>query len=120
METARKQSDQGSFLITRRSTDQHEFRVTLIIKKVGEPGARNGPRPHHGHAQFGDKNGRNIGKVLVAYASTELIDGKFDPTHLRFPWNLIPALKQKPPSDLRDWDAIRGWSGSLAGKFMPA
>lgn len=47
-------------------------------------------------------------------AAVELIGGKFDPTRLRFPWNLIPAMRQMPPSDLRDWDAIRSWAKTLA------
>jgi menaquinone-dependent protoporphyrinogen oxidase len=50
----------------------------------------------------------------------EVIGGKFDPLRLRFPWNLIPALKQRPPSDLRDWDAIRYWAGTLAEQLQPA
>jgi menaquinone-dependent protoporphyrinogen oxidase len=50
--------------------------------------------------------------------SVELIGGKFDPSALRFPWNLIPALRNVPPSDLRDWDAIRHWSSSLAGQLQ--
>jgi menaquinone-dependent protoporphyrinogen oxidase len=52
--------------------------------------------------------------------SVEVIGGKFDPARLRFPWKLIPALRQMPPSDLRDWSAIRAWSESLAVKFQPA
>jgi menaquinone-dependent protoporphyrinogen oxidase len=51
--------------------------------------------------------------------SIEVIGGKFDPTRLRFPWNLIPALKQKPAIDLRDWDAIRRWASSLAAQLQP-
>ena len=47
-------------------------------------------------------------------AAVEVIGGRFDPTHLRFPWNLIPALKQMPASDLRDWTAIRAWASSLS------
>jgi len=50
--------------------------------------------------------------------AVELIGGKFDPARLRFPWNLIPALKQMPPSDLRDWAAIRVWAGNLPGRFL--
>ena len=50
-------------------------------------------------------------------AAIEIVGGKFDPARLRFPWNLVPALKQTPPSDLRDWDAIRVWAGSLAEGF---
>jgi menaquinone-dependent protoporphyrinogen oxidase len=52
--------------------------------------------------------------------AVEIIGGRFDPARLRFPWNLIPALKQMPPSDLRDWAAIQAWASSLAAKFQPA
>ena len=52
--------------------------------------------------------------------AVEVIGGRFDPARLRFPWNLIPALKQMSPSDLRDWAAIQAWASSLAAKFQPA
>jgi menaquinone-dependent protoporphyrinogen oxidase len=51
--------------------------------------------------------------------AVEVIGGRFDPGRLRFPWNLIPALKQMPPSDLRDWEAIRAWADSLAAQLHP-
>jgi menaquinone-dependent protoporphyrinogen oxidase len=54
----------------------------------------------------------------LAPVSVEIIGGKFDPAHLRFPYNLIPALKKIPASDLRDWDAIRAWAASL--RFVEA
>jgi len=47
-------------------------------------------------------------------AAAEVIGGRFDPAHLRFPWNLIPALRNMPANDLRDWAAIRAWATSLA------
>ncbi len=50
-------------------------------------------------------------------ASVEIVGGRFDPARLRFPWNLIPALKGMSPTDLRDWDAIRAWAGSLEARF---
>lgn len=53
-------------------------------------------------------------------AAVEIMGGKFDPDRLRFPYNLIPALKQMPASDLRDWDAIRAWAKSLPVLFQPA
>ncbi len=56
----------------------------------------------------------------LAPVSVEVIGGRFDPTRLHFPWNLVPALKAMPPNDLRDWDAIRAWARSLAVKFQPA
>ncbi len=49
--------------------------------------------------------------------SVEVIGGRFDPTHLHFPWSLIPAMRQTPPSDLRDWDAIRAWAETLPEIF---
>jgi menaquinone-dependent protoporphyrinogen oxidase len=52
--------------------------------------------------------------------ATEVIGGKFDPTALHFPWNLIPALRKMPPSDLRDWEAIRRWASTLATQLQPA
>ena len=50
-------------------------------------------------------------------ASLFIIGGRHDPDRLRFPWNLVPALKQMPPSDLRDWQAIRSWAGDMAEKI---
>jgi menaquinone-dependent protoporphyrinogen oxidase len=50
-------------------------------------------------------------------ASVLLVGGRFDPARLRFPYNLIPALKQAPPEDARDWDEIRAWAGSLPALF---
>jgi len=47
-------------------------------------------------------------------AAVEVIGGRFDPARLHFPWNLIPALKHMPASDLRDWAAIRAWANKLA------
>lgn len=52
--------------------------------------------------------------------AVELIGGRFDPSRLRFPWNLIPALRQMPPSDLRDWAAIRRWASTLVVQLQPA
>ncbi len=45
--------------------------------------------------------------------TVEVIGGRFDPQNLRFPWNLIPALKNMPATDFRDWNAIRAWASSL-------
>lgn len=46
-------------------------------------------------------------------AAVTVFGGKFDPNALTFPWNLVPALKNMPPSDIRDWDKIRAWAESL-------
>jgi menaquinone-dependent protoporphyrinogen oxidase len=52
--------------------------------------------------------------------SVEVIGGKFDPSRLHLPWNLIPALRHMPYSDLRDWEAIRRWARSLAAGTLAA
>jgi len=38
--------------------------------------------------------------------------GRHDPANLRFPDN-NPGMRNMPPSDARDWDAIRAWAASL-------
>jgi len=50
----------------------------------------------------------------------EIVGGRFDPEKLRFPWKLLPALRQMPPSDLRDWQAIHAWARSLPERFHSA
>ena len=44
----------------------------------------------------------------------EIFGGRFDPANLRLPYNLLPALKRMPASDIRDWAAIRAWASNLA------
>ncbi|MBN2004659.1 MAG: flavodoxin domain-containing protein [Anaerolineae bacterium] len=53
----------------------------------------------------------------LAPVAVEVFGGKFDPTRLTFPYNLIPALKQMPVSDIRDWEAIRAWANGLVEKL---
>jgi menaquinone-dependent protoporphyrinogen oxidase len=50
----------------------------------------------------------------------EIFGGKFDPQKLTFPHNLVPALKNMPASDIRDWTAIHAWASDLAAQFQPA
>ncbi|MBN1264900.1 MAG: hypothetical protein JXA25_05360 [Anaerolineales bacterium] len=45
--------------------------------------------------------------------SVLIIGGRFDPGALKFPWNMIPAMKQLPAADLRDWGEITTWAQSL-------
>jgi menaquinone-dependent protoporphyrinogen oxidase len=52
--------------------------------------------------------------------SVEVVGGRFDPARLRFPYNLIPALRQMPAADLRDWASIGTWAGSVARQLQPA
>lgn len=50
--------------------------------------------------------------------SVQLVGGRFDPARLRFPYNLIPALKQAPASDARNWEEIRAWVSNLPALFV--
>jgi menaquinone-dependent protoporphyrinogen oxidase len=64
----------------------------------------------------------NLEKELAKFpwfqpVSVEVVGGKFDPSKLRFPYSLIPAMKNQPASDLRDWEAIRTWAISLLSRF---
>jgi menaquinone-dependent protoporphyrinogen oxidase len=52
--------------------------------------------------------------------AADLFGGKFDPAKLTFPYNLIPALRRMPVSDIRDWDAIRTWAENLAVQLQAA
>jgi menaquinone-dependent protoporphyrinogen oxidase len=66
---------------------------------------------------------KDLDRELAKYpwltpASVQLIGGKFDPTKLRFPYNLLPALRKMPACDLRDWDAIRAWASTLLAQFQ--
>jgi len=54
-----------------------------------------------------------------APVAVEVFGGKFDPAKLTFPYNLIPAMKRMPVSDIRDWNAIRAWANGLPAKFQP-
>ena len=49
--------------------------------------------------------------------AVEVVGGRFDPEKLRFPWTMLPAMKNIPPSDLRDWCAINQWTINLVHQF---
>jgi menaquinone-dependent protoporphyrinogen oxidase len=55
----------------------------------------------------------------LAPRAIAIFGGKFDPEKLSFPHNLLPALKNMPASDVRDWTAIRAWASDLAAQFQP-
>ena len=65
---------------------------------------------------------KNVDSILAKFpwlkpVSVEVVGGRHDPDHLRFPYSLIPAMKSIPASDARDWDRIRAWALELAGMF---
>jgi menaquinone-dependent protoporphyrinogen oxidase len=52
-----------------------------------------------------------------APVALSIVGGKFDAARLGFPFNLIPALRRMPPSDVRDWEAIDTFASELALQF---
>lgn len=78
---------------------------------------------HNEEKEFQDARAQ-LDKELVKFpwlmpVAIEIIGGKFEPAKFRFPHNLIPALKNMPASDIRDWTAIRTWASNLATKLHP-
>ncbi len=64
-----------------------------------------------------------LDKELAKYAwlkpaAIQVFPGKFDPARLRFPYSLIPALKNMPPSDERDWPAIQDWALNVGSSLQ--
>jgi menaquinone-dependent protoporphyrinogen oxidase len=49
----------------------------------------------------------------LAPVSKKVFGGRFDPASLTFPYNLIPALKEMPATDIRDWKAIETWANEV-------
>ena len=79
---------------------------------------------HADEKEFQEARGQ-LDKELVKFpwlipAAIAIFGGKFDPQKLTFPYNLVPALKNMPASDVRDWTAIRAWASDLATQFQPA
>lgn len=50
--------------------------------------------------------------------AVQIFGGKVDPATLGLRWKLIPALKNMPASDIRDWAAIRSWANTLPDKLQ--
>jgi menaquinone-dependent protoporphyrinogen oxidase len=80
--------------------------------------------PFHNEEKDYQEVRRQLDKELAKFPwlnpqAITIFGGKFDPQKLTFPHNLVPALKNMPASDVRDWAAIRAWSNDLAELFQP-
>ncbi len=80
--------------------------------------------PFHAEEKEYQEVRRQLDKELAKFpwltpAAIAIFGGKFDPQKLTFPHNLVPALKNMPASDVRDWAAIRAWANDLAAQFQP-
>lgn len=81
--------------------------------------------PFHDEEKEWQEVRSQLGKELAKFpwfapVATEVFGAKYDPAMLSFPWSLIPALRQMPASDIRNWTAIRTWASNLAAKLQPA
>jgi len=81
--------------------------------------------PFHDEEKEYQEVRRQLDKELAKFPwlrpeAIAIFGGKFDPQKLTFPHNLVPALKNMPASDIRDWTAIRAWASDLAALFQPA
>jgi menaquinone-dependent protoporphyrinogen oxidase len=80
--------------------------------------------PFHADEKEFQESRKQLDKELAEYSwltplAIEVFGGKFDPEHLSFPYNMLPALRNTPASDVRDWDAIRAWASDLAPRLQP-
>ena len=81
--------------------------------------------PFHADEKEFQAVGEQLEKELAKFpwltpTAITIFGGKFDPQTLTFPHNLVPALKNMPASDVRDWTAIHAWASNLATELQPA
>jgi menaquinone-dependent protoporphyrinogen oxidase len=75
-----------------------------------------GPTHEPHDAEEWNDSRAQLDKELAKYpwftpVALEMFGGKYDPAYLRFPINLLAG--KEPPTDIRDWTAIRRWAESL-------
>jgi menaquinone-dependent protoporphyrinogen oxidase len=66
---------------------------------------------------------RQLAKQLAKFpwfapVAQEVFGGRWDPARLGFPFSLLPAMKNVPASDARNWTAIHAWAETLRDKLM--
>ncbi len=92
---------------------------------TGHPVAIFALGPFHADEQEFQGARNQLDKELAKFpwltpARIGIFGGAFDPQKLTFPHSVIPALKKMPASDVRDWSAIRTWTGELAAQLQEA
>ncbi|MGB8252337.1 MAG: flavodoxin domain-containing protein [Anaerolineaceae bacterium] len=105
-------ADAHRFLIKYRSTLDGKIPVAIFA---------GGPTEKGDEEEYKEVR-EQLDKELSKYpwlkpASIKIVGGKLDPATLKFPYNMIPALRQMPPRDFRDWKAIRAWAIELSDRF---
>jgi menaquinone-dependent protoporphyrinogen oxidase len=109
---ARLLGDGRRFLSTRRS-ELAEHPVALFVL---------GP-VHDKEEEFVTAR-RQLAKQLAKFpwfapVAQEVFGGCWDPAKLGFPFSLLPAMKNVPITDARNWTAIHAWAETLRDK-LPA
>lgn len=79
---------------------------------------------HHPHDEQEWRDSQEqLDKELARYpwfkpAALQMFGGKYSPEKLHFPVSWLAG--EAPASDIRDWEVIRNWAGSLVKLFEPA
>jgi len=107
------QKDELSFLSRHREALMERPVVVFALGPVHDP---------YDEQEWKD-SGAQLDKELAKFpwltpVALEMFGGKYDPTKLRFPINLLAG--KVPATDLRDWTAVRAWASSLVAKLEPA
>jgi menaquinone-dependent protoporphyrinogen oxidase len=105
--------------------DAHHFLARHQEALMQRPVAIFALGPLHAEEKEFQEVRKQLDKELAKYPwltpqAIAIFGGKFDPQKLTFPYNMLPAMKNMPASDVRDWTAIRAWASDLAALFQPA
>jgi len=105
--------------------DAHHFVSRFHDALIRLPVAVFALGPFHNEEKEFQEVRKELDKELAKYSwlaprAVEIFGGKFDPEKLTFPHNLIPAMKNMPASDIRNWETIRAWADNLAAQLQPA
>ena len=62
---------------------------------------------------------KQLGKFpWFAPVTQEVFGGRWDPERLGFPFSLLPAMKNMPAMDARNWTAIHAWAEALRDQLQ--
>ena len=114
----------AALYMSRLHSDARRFLSTHSAALSSRPVALFAPGPIQNVEKEWDGARLQLTKELAKFPwfapiSTVIFGGKFDPTKLGFPFNLLPPLRKIPASDARDWTAIRTWAKEQAAALQP-
>jgi len=111
--------------MTRMHKDARRFlkshRDELLVRPVGVFVLG----PVHADAKEFAEAEKQMKKELAKFpwfspVARQVIGGRIDPAKLGFPFSILPALRNVPASDARDWNSIHAWAGTLPAVLQAA